>query len=46
MSIRDKGESIVKYIFSFMSYIFKHSSGLDTVEYLSHVHHNDICQEK
>lgn len=27
-------------IIHFMAYILKHSSGLDTVEYLSNVHHD------
>lgn len=28
------------HIIHFMAYILKHSSGLDTVEYLSNVYHN------
>lgn len=31
----------MSYILQFVGYILKHSSGLDTVEYLSHVHHQD-----
>lgn len=29
------------YILEAVRYIFKHSSGLDTVEYLSRVHHQE-----
>lgn len=31
----------MSHILQFIGYILKHSSGLDTVEYLSYVHHQE-----
>lgn len=36
----------MSYILQFVGYILKHSSGLDTVEYLSHMHHQENSNEK
>ena len=34
------------HILKFFTYILKHSSGLDTVEYLSNIHHQGDYIEK
>lgn len=35
----------MSYIIHFVGYILKHSSGLDTIEYLSHVRHQNINKD-